>query len=183
MTSDYIQSAMLFVQVLALLGLTWYAIETSKIRKAAQKQVQSSLDLIRAATDQVEGTSKPCLTLWGGLREGTDVILEMHGAAGNIVARGDGNSYVVQNIGNGVAINVRYHFTRENFPEDRPMRYVPNILASQKVSLVETLGGYNGEHEVMFEYESIGGRRYTTSIHLNHHVMTTFEFREIRVRA
>ena len=103
---------MLSVQILTLIGLAWYAIETMKIRTAAQQQVKASLDLIKAATDQVEGMSKPCLTLWGEVREGADAILEMHGAVGNIVARPDGGSYVALNIGNGVALNVQYSFTR-----------------------------------------------------------------------
>jgi len=84
----------LVVQVLGLLGLLWYVTETMKIRRASQKQV--------------EGMSKPCLTFWGELRDGTDAILEMHGAVGNIVAAADGGSYVVLNIGNGVALNIRY---------------------------------------------------------------------------
>jgi|SRR5579859_327336 len=172
---------MLCVQSLAFIGLIWYAIETMKIRLAAQRQVEASLDLVKAATAQVEGMSKPCLTLWGDLRDGNDVILEMHRAAGNIVARADQGSYVVQNIGNGVALNVRYRFTRPNTP-DRPrdMRYVPNIFPTMKVTLVETLGGYNTEHAVAFDYESIGGRRYRTTIQLNHHVITAFVFEEVR---
>jgi hypothetical protein len=174
--------SMLYVQILALIGLFLYVIETMKIRRATQRQVESSLDLIRAATAQVEGMSKPCLTLWGELRDGTDAILEMHGAVGNVVAGANAGSYVVQNIGNGVALNVRYRFTRPNDDPDRPreMRYVPNILPAQRVTLVETLGGYNAEHEVTFNYESIGGRRYRTTIQLNHYVITSFLFEEVR---
>jgi hypothetical protein len=173
---------MLCVQVLALIGLFWYVVETMQLRKAAQRQVESSLDLIKAAIAQAEGMSKPCLTLWGDLRDGADAILEMDGAAGNVVARADQGSYVVQNIGNGVALNTRYHFTRPNDNPDRPrdMRYVPNLSPTARATLVETLGGYNGEHEVVFGYESIGGRKYRTTIQLNHHVITSFAFEEVR---
>jgi hypothetical protein len=178
--SNCLQASMLGVQILGLIGLFWYVIETMKIRKAAQEQLQTSLDLIRAATAQVEGMSKPCLTLWGRLRDGNDAILDMHGAVGNVVAGADEGSYVVQNIGNGVALNVQYRFTRPNDNPNHPrdMRYVPNVLPTQKVSLVETLGGYNAEHEVTFDYESIGGRKYRTTIQLNHHVITAFVFGE-----
>jgi hypothetical protein len=173
---------MLGVQVVGLLVLFWYVIETRNIRNAAQQQVATSLDLIKAATNQVEGMSKPCLTFWGDLRDGADAILEMHGAAGNIVARPDQGNYVVLNIGNGVALNVRYHFTRPTDNRDHPRdpRYIPNLLATAKVTLVETLGGYNAEHEVTFNYESIGGRKYRTTIQLNHHVITSFVFAEVR---
>jgi hypothetical protein len=179
--SNFVQVSALVVQFLALIGLFWYVLETMKIRTAAQSQVKASLDLIKSATDQVEGMSKPCLTLRGELRDGVDVILEMHGAAGNIIARADQGSYVAQNIGNGVALNVRYSFTR---PEDNPahpreMRYVPNLLATANVTLVETLGQFNAQHEVTFEYDSIGGRKYRTTILLNHRVITSFVFEEI----
>ena len=158
---------MLGVQILALIGLICYAVETMKIRKASQQQV--------------EGMSKPCLTLWGELRDGNDAILEMHGAVGNIIAAADGGSYVVQNIGNGVALNVRYRFTRPNDDPARPRdaRYVPHISPAGRATLVETIGGYNAEHEVTFEYESIGGRRYRTTIQLNHRVITSFTFEEV----
>ncbi len=48
---DYSQVAILCVQVVALIGLFWYVIETMKIRKAAQQQVETSLDLIRALSE------------------------------------------------------------------------------------------------------------------------------------
>jgi len=150
-------------------------IETMKIRRAAQEQVASSLDLIKAATAQVEGLSKPCLTFLGELRDASDAILEKHGAAGNVITEDDHGCYVVQNIGNGVALNVRYHFTGR--PPDP--RYVPNIMPAIKVTLVEKLGAYNDEHKVTFDYESIGGRRYRTTIQLNHHVITSFRFEEV----
>jgi Ca2+/H+ antiporter len=82
---NWIQASMLGVQILALIGLIWYVIETMKIRKTAQRQLQTSLDLIKAATAQVEGMSKPCLTFWGDLRDGADAILEMHDAVGNVL--------------------------------------------------------------------------------------------------
>lgn len=179
--SDCIQTAMLAVQVIGVIGLFWYVIETMKIRRAAQKQLAASLDLIKAATAQVEGMSKPCLTLWGDLRDGNEAILNMHGAVGNIVARADQGSYVVLNIGNGVALNIKYRFTRpdDNPAHPRDARYIPNIFPAAKATLVETLGGYNAEHEVTFEYESIGGRKYLTKIRLNHHVITSFDFAEV----
>jgi hypothetical protein len=172
---------MLCVQVLALIGLFWYVIETRKMRTLAQEQLKTSLDLIKAATDQVEGMSKPCLTLWGDLREGADVILAMDGAVGNIIAAANEGSYVVQNIGNGVALNVRYHFTRPNEgPHPLDARYVPHISPTGRVTLVETIGGYNAEHQVTFDYESIGGIKYRTTIQLNHRVITSFVFEEVR---
>ena len=180
--NDCIQVATLCVQILALAGLVWYVIETRSIRQASQHQVRISQDLSKAAADQVEGTSKPCLTLWGTLRDGNDAILNMNGAVGNIAAGFDEGSYVTQNIGNGVAMNVRYHFTRpdENPDRAREAHYIPYVLASQKVALIESRAGYAAEHNVTFDYESLGGRKYRTTIHLNHHVLTAFVVEEVR---
>ena len=147
-----------------------------KIRITGQKQLQTSFDLIKAATAQVEGMSKPCLGFWGDLRDGNDVILERHAAVGNIVAQADQGNYVVQNIGNGVALNIRYRFTRQNIEPN--LRYVPNLLPSGRATLVERLTTYNEEHEVTFDYESIGGHKYRSVITLNHRVITSFHFEE-----
>ena len=88
----------------------------------------------------------------------------------------------MQNIGNGVALNVEYHFTRPNeIPAHPPdARYIPHISPMGRVRLVETIGGYNAEHNVTFDYQSISGRKYRTTIHLIHRVITSFSFEEIR---
>lgn len=183
MSEHSIQLLTLVLQVVAVIGLFVYCIETYKIRSASQNQVRVSQRLLQSSLDQIEGMSKPCVTFWAELREGQDVILEMHGAAGNLVARPDAGSYVIQNIGNGVALNLRYYIARGNpefdAPERRRRRYIPALQASAKVALVETVGHYNAEHEATFAYESIGGRKYRTTITLNNRVITSFRFQEI----
>jgi len=171
MTDHHIQVSMLIVQSLALLGLLWYAIETLKIRKAAQKQV-------KASNDQVEGLSQPCLTFVGEIRDGNDVILEMNGAVGNIVVSPYAGSFTITNIGSGVALNIHYQFTGA---DHRPaVRYIPHVASSARASLIERVSQYNGQHQATFDYESIGGRKYRTTIGLNHQVITSFDFKEIK---
>jgi hypothetical protein len=170
MTDHHIQVVMLILQALALFGLVIYAIETYKIRNAAQKQV-------RASNDQVEGLSKPCLTFVGELRDGNDVILQMHGAVGNVVAKAYAGSYLIINVGSGVALNIRYQFTRQGHQPE--LRYIPLLASRAEASLIEPVNAYNGEHRVTFDYESIGGRKYRTTIDLNHRVITSFEFKEV----
>jgi hypothetical protein len=168
MTDNHIQLMILFVQALTLISLIVYCVQTFKLRKTAQ--------------EQVEGMSKPCLIFLGELRDGADAILETHGATGNVVARGDQGSYVVQNIGSGVALKVHYCFSRNTDRIDQPRSFlhVPYILPSAKISLVETLGGYCEQHEVTLYYESISGREYLSTIQLNNHVITSFAFAEVR---
>ena len=104
---DPVQVGMLIVQVIGLGGLFWYAWETREMRKASQEQVNISQALIRAAMDQIEGLSKPCLTLCGDLRDPGDAIwaASTQGAVGGTIARNTDGKFVVQNIGNGVALN------------------------------------------------------------------------------
>ena len=183
MSDHHIQLGMFIVQALALLGLTVYCIETFRIRKASQAQVGASQKLLQSSLNQIEGMAKPCIAFWAELRDGADVILQMDGAAGNLVARLDGGSYVIHNIGNGVALNLEYYITRNNpefdAPQNRGPRYIPTIPAAAKVALVETAGYYNAEHEATFEYGSIGSRRYRSTITLNNRVITSFKFEEV----
>lgn len=167
--SDHeIQSAMLAVQALALVGLIFYAIETYRLRRASQRTL--------------EAMAKPCITFWAELRNPEDAILDMGGATGNLVARPDGGSYVIHNLGNGIALNLRYYITRNNHELDAPdrqkWRYIPTIPTGAKVALVETVGGFNAQHEATFEYESIGRRKYRSTITLNQRVITSFKFEE-----
>jgi hypothetical protein len=175
MSDHHIQLVMLIVQALALAGLSLYCAETYNMRKASQKLVQTSMD-------QVEGLSKPCVTFWAELRDGPDAILDMHGATGNLVARLDAGSYVIHNLGNGLALNLRYYITRNNpqldAPANRHWRYIPTVPATAHVTLIEGLGVYGLEHEATFEYQSISGRKYRSTINLNHRVITSFKFEE-----
>jgi len=178
MCANYIELGMLVVQALGLIGLAIYCVETSKIRKASQAQVSASQKLIKAAMDQVEGSLKPCIAFVATLRDGTDAILDVHGAVGNLVVHADQGNYVIQNIGNGAALNLRYFFTRPAVPQPR-WRYLPALVPPARVTLIETLGVYNHEHVATFEYESIGGRKYRSTIRVNHYVITAFDFQEI----
>ena len=159
------------VLVLTLGVLVWYAYETMRLRKAA--------------VDQVEGMAKPCLTIFARLRDAADTILEMHGAAGGTVAHSDDGNFVVQNIGTGVALNVMYHFRQLDLSEaNQPVRgsYFLNVLAGQKICMPEPLKvpKYCGECEVVFQFESIGGRHYRTTVTMNNHVLTGFRLETIK---
>jgi hypothetical protein len=177
-----VQIWMLVIQSLALGGLIWYTWVTRGIRKSSQDQVRVSQDLIKVAMDQVEGLSKPCLTLYSGLRDRMDAIGDMRGAVGNTVARGDQGSFVLQNIGNGIALNVCYQFLRvprEEAARQHHRRYVQHILATQKVTMPEPMTAYGGDWKLHLEYQSIGGRKYKSIVTINDRVLTAFVFNPI----
>lgn len=182
MTDHHIQLWMLIVQLFAFIGLGIYVLETRRLRKASQDQIRISQDLIKAAMDQVEGLSKPCLTLWSELRDQKDAILELSGARSSVRARDDQGDLVTLNIGNGFAMNVNYRFTATPPTVDarsHHVRYIPNIMATAKITMVEPMSAYVGLWTLTMHYDSIGGRRYETVINLNNLVLTNFKFRQI----
>jgi hypothetical protein len=165
---QYIPLGNLLIGLAALGFLIWYSVETMRLRKAA--------------TDQVEGMSKPCLTIWADLRDPTKAILEMDGAVGGTVARGDDGNFVVQNIGTGVALNVKYRFSSLDPPKAKSptgSSYFVNVLPAQKVRMPNPINAYCGTCEVVFRFESIGGRRYQSTVTMNNQVLTGFEFKTI----
>jgi hypothetical protein len=85
--NDPVQLVTLWISVGTLGGLIWYCVETRRMRIAAQKQIAISQDLMKAANDQVEGLSKPCLALDSDLRDASDAIMGI-GVVGNTVAAG-----------------------------------------------------------------------------------------------
>jgi hypothetical protein len=84
--------------------------------------------------------------------------------------------FVVRNIGNGVALNVNFTFIYKgeyphNFPK-RKIRYLQNVLAGQKVNMLMPMNSFNGgEFEVLFHYQSIGGRGYESRVIMNAFVL------------
>lgn len=166
---NYLPFANFIVGVITLGVVFWYAWLTMLLR--------------RAATDQVEAMSKPCLTIWAKLRHQVDAILEMNGAVGAMVARGDdAANLVVQNIGTGVALNVTYRFNNPDSPQGNRGKgesYLVNVLPTQKISMPEPLNASicSGNCEVIFGFESIGGRRYQSTITMNNHVLTAFQLK------
>jgi hypothetical protein len=180
MSDHHIQLMMLIVQTVGVIGLAIYCFETYRIRKASQDQVTASQRIIQAAMDQVEGLSKPCIAFSAQLRERADAILQRDGAVGSLIVLDDGGSYLIHNIGNGPALNLKYFFTRVGPPPvELDWRYLPAVLTAQRATLVESLNHFNDEHVATFEYESIGGRKYRSTISLNRHVITAFNFEEI----
>jgi hypothetical protein len=104
-------------------------------------------------------------------------------AVGNLVARDRGGFFLVENIGNGVALNVSYEFIHRHDPRGgrKRERYIPNILGGQCISLVEALSSYRAtENEIIFNYESIGGRKYKTTVTIVNLVLTSMVFESLK---
>ena len=92
----WLPTASFAVEVLILAGLTWYAVETYRLRKASQ--------------EQLEALHRPCLTILTTARRAEDAVLRMNGIEGGMVVQPRAGDVVLQNIGTGPAFNIRYKF-------------------------------------------------------------------------
>jgi hypothetical protein len=159
----------LLVQFATLLALLYYAWETWKIRKASE--------------EQGEAQCKPCLTLVTERRDAVEAILDQIAVGTSELAARDGN-VVLENMGKGPAINIRYQVARLDAAPGRrisePSGYLQNI-AAEKAFVVPVARGHfeNGEYKFVATYESIGAWRYETTITINSLVLTGYNFRRI----
>jgi hypothetical protein len=88
-------------------------------------------------------------------------------------------NFLMQNIGTGVALNVTYFFRVDSKPHRE--RYAPIVRAGARQQLPEvtTVNHYSGKYEVVFNYESISGRKYQSIVSLNKRIMTRFDFKAL----
>lgn len=97
-----------------------------------------------------------------------------------MIATVEGN-VVLENVGSGVALNVRYDFKQITPARDgissNPGSSLPHIPPGKAVSLAVPRGIFtNKVYEVTCTYESLGRRRYQTCISLNNLVITRVVF-------
>jgi hypothetical protein len=161
MSCDWLPYASFGIQCLLFLGLTWYTVETWRIRKTAEEQVETS--------------QKPCLTLAATARRHEDVVLEMHGTdSAQVVSARDGVLRLI-NVGLGPAFNVSYSLSPEN-PEAsiaRPKGYLIHILLHESATIPVAPGTITGaEWTLVLNYDSLTGRKYETKIAINDLVLT-----------
>ncbi len=167
--SNILATAAIAVQTFLLAGVLWYTLETKRLRVQAE--------------NQTEGLYKPCLTLWPALRETADAILGFEGAEGIFVLGSNEGAVVIQNVGSGSALNVRYDFAAigpalsRNTPH--PEGYFPMIVSGQKVRLPLSLSTLSVlDWQVTLSYTSMGGRHYQSLLVVRNHVIIDFKLAE-----
>jgi hypothetical protein len=167
------------VQFLLFVGLFWYTVETRRIRKISQRQIETSQRQVEISQEQVEGTHKPCLTFSTARRDFTDAVLEMNGAVGAMILRCPESQAQLESVGSGPAINIRYNLTPTN-PDStiaRPSGYLL-WLKPGDVFLTPIPRGILQANEwiCVITYESLSGRHYQTKIIVNNLVLISIEF-------
>lgn len=185
LVDDVIKIGNFIVGIATLLVLFWYAIETWKLRKAAQDQIAVSHELLKAANDQAEGVSKPCLTIRAQLRDASHSILHMDGAVGGSVVKDEGGHFVAINVGTGVALNVRYLF-RVHRDSDQQWQaittgYLQTISPNQQVQMALMVNAYAGDHEIEYRFQSLGGRWYESTVTIESRVLTKLGFKQLPI--
>ena len=88
---------------------------------------------------------------------------------------------VIENVGNGVALNVRYDFIQTTPEPDglkvSPGSYLQHIPTGKPFVVPVPRGTLqNKEYDFLARYESVGGREYESRIHLNNLVITQIAF-------
>ena len=163
-TSNWLSASGLVLQVLLVLGLLWYCVETRRIRITAGSQL--------------EALQTPCLTFWATPREGIDAVLEMDGARGAMILNFSGGDAMLLNIGNGPAVNVSYLLKPLGDARSTPEGYISSIPASARASIPIPRGILQGcRYDCLIRYESLGGTGYETRIGLHDLVLTPpFQF-------
>lgn len=91
-----------WIALIGIVGLALYCVETWKIRRAAQSQL--------------EALRTPCITFSSTPRDANDAVLERDGARGDMILAFHEGDAVLTNIGNGPAVNIEYLLTSVGDP-------------------------------------------------------------------
>ena len=165
MTRDAYDWIILTIQGCALLGLVYYAIETFKIRRAAQAQVEAAL--------------RPCVVISSAPRPLDDTLMEMDQTDSTAIVSCRDGLVQIQNIGVAPAFNIRYQFTAVdkignylNFTG-----YVAGIAKDGQVSIPVFLTLIQGhDFHCLLSFESASGHRYSSRATLRNLVITNVRF-------
>jgi hypothetical protein len=165
---DWLDYLSFVVQVLLLAGLVWYTIETRRIRKTSQ--------------EQVEATLRPCVSLSTTARDFQEAVLGMDEADSAVVLRCPQGMVQIENIGVGPAFNIRYEF-RPLHPEltqAHPVGYVAGISKDGTflIPVARTLlAGH--DFECLLDYQSVNHRNYRTAVTLINLAITAMRFEAV----
>ena len=168
----WLSLANFLLQCLLFLVLVWYTVETYRLRRAAE--------------NQVEGLQKPCLSLLTDAREPADAILKLSGAVGCMTVAERGGDLVLHNLGNGPAINVHYQFNPISPQEGAKVTirdgYLPAIAAGGTSIMPLSIHVLqNLEFKAVLTCESLTGQKYETRITIKNLVITGFDFQSLTV--
>lgn len=148
-----------WITLAGLFGLAIYCLETWKIRRAAQAQL--------------EAQHTPCLTFAATPRDGNDAILDMDDARGTMVLDFDAGDAIFLNIGKGPAVNIEYVLSIEGNPPRELTGYVPFVPSGVRATVPVARNSLHGRIvRCSIQYDSLSLARYETTVTLKNLVLT-----------
>ena len=159
---DWIQVALLIVQILIFGGFAWLAAGTLRLR--------------RISGEQLEALHKPCITVAATPRDSAAALLDMDDAVGTLEIPNEGN-VELKNIGSGPAFNLRYQLKDFESSGQLSSSYVPFISPGgrSKIPILTTTLRLQ-KHYLLVWYESLSGKRYETNVAIDNGTLTDFRF-------
>ena len=147
-----------WITLAGVIGLVIYCVETWKIRKAAEAQL--------------EAQRTPCLTFAATPRDGADAVLD--GANRTMILNFDAGDAMLVNIGNGPAVNIEYVWTAKGNPPRELRGYVPFIPPGGRATVPVARNSLQGRpFDCLIEYDSLSFTRYETKLVVENLVLTT----------
>jgi hypothetical protein len=140
-------------------GLIWYCIETYKIRKISQVQL--------------EAMHAPCITFHATPRNAVEAVLEMDAARGAMILDFDDGDAMFKNIGNGPAVNISYALLPLDAGRAVPAGYVSFLPNGARCTVPISRNTLVGRHyNCVIKYESLSQTRYETRLTIRSLVLT-----------
>lgn len=124
------------------------------------------------------------MTIRHKIRNATDTLLAADGAVSSVVVDDDQGQYVAMNIGNGPALNVSYYFrfrrdSGEAWQSGPDPSYLPSVSTLQTPLLALLVNGRGDEHQIMFLFQSLGGRWYESVVSIRSKAIIDFGMRQL----
>ena len=91
----------------------------------------------------------------------------------------------IRNVGNGLALNISYQFNRVDDPQyPRGLKgddsYLQRLHAEREIRLpIPVTMMKLGDWEVVFEFESLGGRKYRTTVKVQANVLSGIRYEQV----
>jgi hypothetical protein len=165
-TTDWISTAGVAVQLLLLGGLIVYCVETCRIRKISQAQL--------------EALHAPCVTFHATPRDAGEAVLNMDAIRGAMILDFLEGDAMFKNIGNGAALNISYVLTPLDSGRSSPDGYISFLPDGVRCSVpISRNILVNRNYDCVIQYESVSQTRYETKLTIRNLVLTPpFRFRK-----
>jgi hypothetical protein len=166
-----------------VLIFVWDRLDAKDSNRQMVAQLDSARGQVKASLAQVEATHKPFLSFSHYYRDPTDALLGESGIVGEMVISMPEGHPIVNNIGSGPAINIRFAAIPIS-PKStaRPDGYLLGLKPGENFTLTSITNNIlqASDWEIVLKYESLSGAMYTTKTRVNDLVLTDVKFDQVK---